>query len=84
MADVIEVSPRAPVCQVVRAAEPFVGKQGLLYAPAISAETVGSCAIHMQLVTIPPGGREKAHKQRRMKRLSMYSVVIQVPGTVTS
>jgi uncharacterized RmlC-like cupin family protein len=34
----------------------------LLYAPAISAETVGSQAIHMQLVTIPPGGRAKAHK----------------------
>ena len=62
MADLIEVPPQAPVCQAVRAAEPFVGKQGLLYAPAISAETVGSRAIHMQLVTIPPGGRAKAHK----------------------
>ncbi len=33
-----------------------------MYAPAISAETVGSQAIHMQLLTIPPGGRAKAHK----------------------
>jgi uncharacterized RmlC-like cupin family protein len=33
-----------------------------MYAPAISAETVGSKAIHMQLLTIPPGGRAKAHK----------------------
>jgi uncharacterized RmlC-like cupin family protein len=33
-----------------------------MYTPAISAETVGSQGIHMQLVTIPPGGRAKAHK----------------------
>jgi len=33
-----------------------------MYAPAISAETVGSHALHMQLLTIPPGGRAKAHK----------------------
>ncbi len=48
-------------CRLVRAGEPFLGKQGLMYTPAISAETVGSRAIHMQLVTIPPGGRAKAH-----------------------
>lgn len=49
-------------CKVVRAGTPFVGKQGLTYAPAISAETTGASAIHMQLLTIPPGGRAKAHK----------------------
>jgi uncharacterized RmlC-like cupin family protein len=49
-------------CMVLRAGDPFIGKQGLSYAAAISAETVGSSAIHMQLVTIPPGGRGKAHK----------------------
>src|SRR3954471_926311 len=31
-------------------------------APAISADSVGSAAIHMQLLTIPPGVRAKAHK----------------------
>lgn len=51
-----------PVCRVLRAQEPFIGKQGLSYAPAVSAETVFSSAIHMQLLTIPPGGRAKAHK----------------------
>ena len=51
-----------PTCKLVRAGEPYQGKQGLMYAPAISAETVGSQAIHMQLLTIPPGGRAKAHK----------------------
>ena len=51
-----------PDCKVVVAGEPFVGRQGFSYAPAISAETVGARGIHMQLLTIPPGGRARAHK----------------------
>ncbi len=51
----------APTCRVVRAGQPFTGKQGLSYAAAISAETVGSQHIHMQIVTIPPGAKAKAH-----------------------
>lgn len=50
------------ICAVVRAGAAFVGKQGFSYAPAISAETVRASAIHMQLLTIPPGGRARAHK----------------------
>ncbi|MGO9005524.1 MAG: cupin domain-containing protein [Beijerinckiaceae bacterium] len=53
---------RRPICMVLRARAPFIGKQGFSYAPAVSAETVGASAIHMQLLTIPPGGRAKAHK----------------------
>jgi uncharacterized RmlC-like cupin family protein len=49
-------------CRLVQAGQPFVGKQGFSYAPAISAETVGARAIHMQMLTVPPGGRAKAHK----------------------
>jgi len=49
-------------CAVVKAGEPFIGKQGLSYAAAVSAETVGAKGIHLQMVTIPPGGRAKAHK----------------------
>ena len=49
-------------CRLLQPGEPFIGKQGLQYAVAISAETVGAQAIHMQLVTIPPGGRARAHK----------------------
>jgi len=49
-------------CVCLRAGEPFVGKQGFTYAAAISAETVGASAIHMQLLTVPPGSRAKAHK----------------------
>jgi uncharacterized RmlC-like cupin family protein len=52
----------ASTCHVVRGGTPFQGKQGLMYTPAISAETVGSKGIHMQLVNLPPGGRAKAHK----------------------
>jgi uncharacterized RmlC-like cupin family protein len=51
-----------PACTVVQAGKPFVGKQGFAYAPAISAQTVGASGLHMQLVTMPPGGRAKSHK----------------------
>ena len=49
-------------CRVVRAQPEFVGEQGHLCAPAISAETVGARNIHLQIVRIPPGGVGKAHK----------------------
>jgi len=51
-----------PVCRVVRPGETFTGKQALLYAPGISAESAGSTGIHLQMVTLPPGARAKAHK----------------------
>jgi len=51
-------------CRVLRASAPFIGKQGFSYAPAISAQSVGACAIHMQMLTIPPGGRAKAHRHQ--------------------
>jgi uncharacterized RmlC-like cupin family protein len=62
MSETSTQSDRAAVCTVIRAGTPFTGKQGFSYAPAISAETVQASAIHMQLLTIPPGGRAKAHK----------------------
>jgi uncharacterized RmlC-like cupin family protein len=49
-------------CRLVRAGEAFEGKQGLIYNVGISAETVGAKGIHMQIVTIGPGVRAKAHK----------------------
>ncbi|KMO35142.1 cupin domain-containing protein [Methylobacterium aquaticum] len=48
-------------CRVVRPGADYVGKQALTYAPAVSAESVGSKGLHMQLVTLPPGARAKAH-----------------------
>ena len=62
MSDAGEHINRKGTCAAVRAGEPFVGKQGLTYATAISAETVGARGLHMQLLTIPPGARTKAHK----------------------
>ena len=57
------VTTERPVaCVRLRAGEPFVGKQGFTYGAAISAETAGASAIHMQLLTVPPGARAKAHK----------------------
>lgn len=54
-------STTKPTCKVIRPSETFTGKQGLLNCPGISAESVGACGIHLQLVTIPPGGKAKAH-----------------------
>ena len=51
-----------PACHVVRAGPAFTGKQGLTYAPGISAETAGSRALHLQLLTMPPGARARAHR----------------------
>lgn len=48
-------------CRVIRAEETYKGKQGLTYFCGIAAETVGSEAICMHLLTVPPGGRAKVH-----------------------
>ena len=58
----IATAKRSATCLRLRAGEPFIGKQGLTYAAAISAETARASAIHMQMLTMPPGGRAKAHK----------------------
>ncbi len=52
----------ASACRIVKASGSFKGKQGLDYLVGISAETAGSRGIHMQLVTIPPGAKARAHK----------------------
>ena len=51
-----------PTCRTIGAAGQFEGKQALLYAPGISAESVGAQKIHLQILTIPAGARAKAHK----------------------
>ena len=48
-------------CQVVRAIEAYVGKQGPTYAGGVSAEAVGAQAIWLGIVTMPPGSRTRAH-----------------------
>lgn len=44
-----------------RGRQAFWGQQGPVYAPGISAETVGAKAVFLGMVTIPPAGRTKAH-----------------------
>jgi uncharacterized RmlC-like cupin family protein len=46
---------------VVRAGQSYQGKQGPDYTPGISAESVDARALWLGSVTIPPGGRTKAH-----------------------
>ena len=53
--------PQTPTCRKFRAGETYPGKQGFDYQAGVSAETAGSTGICMHLLTIPPGGRAKAH-----------------------
>lgn len=51
-----------PICQVIHpAGAASAQKQGIDYFPGISAETADSRTLCMHLLTIPPGGRAKAH-----------------------
>ena len=49
-------------CRKLRPGGTYEGKQGFSYFEGIAAETVGSGTICMHLLTVPPGGRAKAHK----------------------
>ena len=51
----------AKVGRVLRGSDAFESKQGPVYTPGISAETVGATALFLGVVTIPPGQRTKAH-----------------------
>src|SRR6202035_189752 len=48
--------------RVVGAGAEVSGKQGHLYTPGISAQSVGARRIHLQIVRFPPDGRANAHK----------------------
>jgi uncharacterized RmlC-like cupin family protein len=49
-------------CRKLRPTGLYAGKQGFSYNEGISRESTGSQGICMHLLTIPPGGRAKAHK----------------------
>ena len=53
---------RSKDCLKLRAGGSYAGKQGFDYFEGISKETAGSQGICMHLLTVPPGGRAKAHK----------------------
>jgi uncharacterized RmlC-like cupin family protein len=48
-------------CTVIRSDETYKGKQAFTYFAGISAENCGAQGICMHLLTVPPGGRAKAH-----------------------
>ena len=49
-------------CRKLRPGSLYTGKQGFSYNEGITRENVGAKAICMHLLTIPPGGRARAHK----------------------
>jgi uncharacterized RmlC-like cupin family protein len=56
-----EVEAGRSAVKVLRAAAEYTGKQGLRYAPGISAETAGSKGLHLQMLRMPPGAKARAH-----------------------
>jgi uncharacterized RmlC-like cupin family protein len=48
-------------CVVNSTDQQYLAKQGYAYHSGISAKTAGAKGICMHLLTIPPGGQEKAH-----------------------
>ena len=50
-----------PECKLIRPQIPYDGKQGFSYLEGISKQSAGANGIAMMLLTVPPGGRAKAH-----------------------
>jgi uncharacterized RmlC-like cupin family protein len=48
-------------CRLITAGESYDGKQGLSYFSGVSAESAGSEALCMHIVTIPPGASARPH-----------------------
>lgn len=57
-----ESKPHRRSCRRIVPGATYAGKQGFRYFEGIARESTGSEAICMHLLTIPPGGRAKAHK----------------------
>jgi uncharacterized RmlC-like cupin family protein len=51
--------------RVVRGATPYESRQGSIYTPGISTETVGATSVFLGIVTMGPGKRTKAHIHER-------------------
>lgn len=49
-------------CVVVHAAEAAEGRTGVTYASGISSASAGASALCLQLASLPPGGRSRAHR----------------------
>src|SRR5689334_22517962 len=49
-------------CKLIRSTATFDGKQGFTYLAGVSSSTAGADGICLHMLTIPPGGRGRAHK----------------------
>jgi uncharacterized RmlC-like cupin family protein len=56
---------KAKTGRVVRGSQPYLSRQGTVYAPGISTETVEAQAVFLGIVTLPPGERTRAHVHER-------------------
>jgi uncharacterized RmlC-like cupin family protein len=61
----MSASSEMKIGHVVHGSQPYRSKQGSVYAPGVSAETVGAESVFLGLVTLPPGERTKAHLHER-------------------
>lgn len=52
-------------CVLVRAGTASEGRTGVTYAPGVSATTAGASGLCLQLATLPPGARSRAHQHDR-------------------
>ncbi len=60
-----DAAPAAgPACVVIAQQAGYHAAQGLQYFPGISAQTAASTGLCMHTLSIPPGGRAKAHYHR--------------------
>lgn len=50
-----------PTCHILHTGDTYTGKQAFTYFAGISAESTGAEGLCLHLLTIPPGGRAKAH-----------------------
>jgi len=48
-------------CKLIRAGDASEGKTGVQYKAGVSAMTAGARGLCMEVATLPPGGRAKAH-----------------------
>src|SRR5262245_16729467 len=51
-----------PTCRVLSAGQQFIGKNGHMDGPGVSAQSVGARRINLQVAAIAPGAWSKAHK----------------------
>lgn len=65
-------------CVKLRPEGTYDGKQGFSYFEGIAKETVGSTGVCMHPLTIPPGGRAKAHKHETQE-----TAIHGISGTAT-